>query len=65
MGHSNIQMYVIIVGTILHVGWNILFVNVHEYGVIGTGLAATLTNFIILVATVAVTRRIPELKEAN
>lgn len=57
-------MYVQIAGTVLHVGWNCLFVLVLKWGVTGTGLAATLTNLLILIGNIIVTNRAAGLEDA-
>ena len=48
-------MNVAFFGTVLHVGWNFLFVIYLDYGVVGAGLSASITNFIILVSNLLAT----------
>lgn len=64
VGKSDLQMYVQIVGTIMHVGWNYILVVKLGQGVIGTGIAACITNAFILAGNIHVTRIQPSLSEA-
>ena len=65
MGHSSTQMFIALFGTILHIGWNFLFVIHLDFGVVGAGLSATVTNFIILVGNIIATRSKENLSEAT
>lgn len=65
MGHSTLQMNVAFFGTVLHVGWNYLFVIHLNYGVVGAGMAASLTNYLILMGNVIATRYQKDLQEAT
>ena len=65
MGHSSLPMNVALFGTILHLGWNYLFVIHLDFGVIGAGLAASITNFIILMGNIIATRFLKDLSEAT
>lgn len=64
-GHSDLQMYVQIMGTMMHVAWNFLFVVKMELGVAGTGLAASVTNLILLVGNYVVTEYTKDLEKAT
>ena len=64
MGHSSVQMYVSLFGTMLHVGWNFLFVLHLDLGVVGAGLAASLTNLIIFIGNLVATRYMDNMSEA-
>ena len=63
--YSDFQMYVIIAGTFLHILWNYLTVNVWGLGIVGTGIATSITNLTIFIAMVIVTSLQDRLKEAN
>ena len=65
MDRSDLQMYVIAAGTVLHLLWNYLLVIVMDLGVEGTGLAASLTNFIIFLGMMAISQCQRDLSEAN
>ena len=52
-------------GTVLHVGWNFLFVIHLDFGVVGAGLAASITNLIILIGNIIATGYKKNLCEAT
>lgn len=58
-------MYTQIMGTIMHVGWNFLFVYKMELGIMGTGLASSVTSFIIFIGNYVVTHFTKELDKAT
>ena len=65
MGHSSLQMNVAFFGTVLHVGWNFLFVIYLDYGVVGAGLSASITNFIIMTGNMLATIYQKDMTEAT
>ena len=54
-----------ILGIMVHVIASYLLVYYYGLGMVGTGLAGTVTNSFMLAASVYQTRNEPELKEAN
>jgi Na+-driven multidrug efflux pump len=57
-------MTVAIIGSILHIGWSYLFVKFLNYGAVGAGLASSITNLIILIGNLVVSRMQDGMKEA-
>ena len=57
-------MYVQIVCSVLHVLWNYIFVMKLKLGVVGSGFASVITNFLILAGNVVFTRYKEELENA-
>lgn len=64
MGHSSYQLYVVIVSTFLHIGWNYLFIIKLKLGVVGIGFTATLSNLFLLIGNIIMTHCCSDLKEA-
>ena len=58
-------MYMTILGTAFHVWWIYFFVIMLKYGTTGAGLAASITNFTILIGNIVATSRIEDTKKIN
>lgn len=64
MGHSSFQLYVVIIGTFLHILWNYLFIIKLKLGVIGIGYTATLSDLFLLLGNIFMTYLCSDLKDA-
>ena len=53
-----------LVCTFSHCLYNHLFVNILNYGVVGTALASLITNAQVLLLNIIFTKRLPELEGA-
>lgn len=57
-------MIVQITFSLTHILWNYILVNRLEMGVIGTGLSSILTNSLILLGNIIMTKTLDDLKDA-
>lgn len=58
-------MYSQLAGTVSHIIWNTIFVNKLQLGVIGTGVAASLTNLVMFLFNVILTSFASDVQEAT
>ena len=65
MQKCNVPMVAQCVGQVFHVFLSWLFVWKLDYGIVGTGIASVITNFIIYTILIVYTYILDDLKEAN
>lgn len=64
LGLNRVAAYAQTTGTLLHAGWNYLFVAHYDMGIAGIGIANGITNFTVLLFNLIYSCFIPEIKEA-